>query len=318
MGVATITEAEMKSAILNSGYLLEQRIETVLKKRGYYVETNAAYPDPFTGKSRELDIDAIKGYKISRDYDLLFSRLLCECENNREPLVFFIKDSPVSFLNYYEVKCAGLPVQFLTKSNVPIKGTRVDSNYEYMGLSDFVHFEKYHHYCKGLISTQYCTFTNNRGKKPWIAYHDDTQHDSLNGLIYDLEANIDSYYKGYSLPKKNETEQVNIEIYYPILIIQGLLFTASIQRGLLSLKKSPHVQFRKEYFSKDKHDTYQIDIVTEEFFPKYLSIVDRELEGAKARLTRNKKLVRESLTSLLYKAVKERKDKKTFREIFEF
>jgi len=99
-----ITTGEIKEAILWSGYLLEQRVEAILEQAGYYVETNTAYPDPVTGKSREIDIKAINTFKISRDYDFIFVRLICECENNQEPVVFFVKESPISFLHHEEVK----------------------------------------------------------------------------------------------------------------------------------------------------------------------------------------------------------------------
>ena len=79
-----ITTKEMKESILRSGYLLEQRVEPVLEKAGYFVTTNAAYPDPLTGKSREIDIEALAAFKVSRDYDFIFPYLICECENNKK------------------------------------------------------------------------------------------------------------------------------------------------------------------------------------------------------------------------------------------
>ena len=118
-----ITEKEMEDSILRSGYLLEQRVEVVLEKNFYFVTTNDAYPDPVTGKSREIDINALSAFKLSKDLDFLFSRFLCECENNHQPVVFFVKDSPVTFLNSIYLKCAGLPVQFIDNKDIPVKGT---------------------------------------------------------------------------------------------------------------------------------------------------------------------------------------------------
>jgi len=312
-----ITIKEMRESIFRSGYLLEQRVESMLQERGYYVEANAAYPDPSTGKSREIDIDAVAAVKISREYDLIFSRLLCECENNKQPIVFFIKDSPISFLYHEEVKCAGLPVQFLTRGRTPINGAKKESDNEYIGLSEFLNFEKYHHYCKGPISTQYCTFTRKDPGKPWVAFHEDAQHRSLTDLIFSLEASIEDYYKNYSIPEEEEVEQVNIEIYYPLLILQGPLYAASVKETKLKLLRSEYVQYRKEYFSKDKHETYQIDVIAESFLPHYLDMIEKEMERAKNILKRKKEIVRESLDRLVEKA--RNKDKsKNFRDIFEF
>lgn len=81
--------------------------------------------------------------------------------------------------------------------------------------------------------------------------------------------------------------------------------------------KSNHVQYRKEYFSKDKHDTYQIDVISESFLAKYLSIIEKEMEKAKIIIKRKMKVVRESLDKLVEEARKKRKSE-TFRDIFEF
>ena len=56
MAGTSITREDATKALLNSGYLLESRLEQVIVARGYYVDANDAYPDPTTGKSRELDL----------------------------------------------------------------------------------------------------------------------------------------------------------------------------------------------------------------------------------------------------------------------
>ncbi len=62
--VNKISIKEVKDAILGSGYLIEQRLEQILMKDGYYVETNPAFPDPDTGKSREFDISALLAKRL--------------------------------------------------------------------------------------------------------------------------------------------------------------------------------------------------------------------------------------------------------------
>jgi len=312
-----ITEKEMEDSILRSGYLLEQRVEVVLEKNAYFVTTNDAYPDPVTGKSREIDINALSAFKLSKDYDFLFSRFLCECENNHQPVVFFVKDSPVSFLNSNYLKCAGLPVQFINNKDIPVKGTSQKSNYRYIDLPDFLNIEKFHHYCKDPVSSQYCSFNRKNDKSPWIAYHEETHHNSLNNLIFALEAKIDDYYDDYIIPEKDETDQINIDIYYPVLILQGPLHSARIQKGKLKLKKEKHIRYIKEYFSKDKKDTYIIDVITEKYLSKYLKVIEEEMTRMQNKLKRKKKIVRASLDTLVEKAKKKKKTE-TFRDIFEF
>ncbi len=74
--VSKISKKEMKEAIKASGYLLEQRVEPILTEAGFYVQMNAAYADPETGKSRELDISAISAISV---FKFLRKNLFSQC-----------------------------------------------------------------------------------------------------------------------------------------------------------------------------------------------------------------------------------------------
>src|SRR5881409_1427963 len=151
---------EAKDALLRSGYLLESRLESVLSKRGYYVEANEAYPDPDTGKAREFDLYAMSARRAGPDdYDFIFDVLLVECINNPQPLVFLTKNPLVGFLHHQEAKMAGLPVKFPDKK-------RRD---EWESLADFLDMSKYHHYCKGRVATQFCSFLRKKNSQEWMA-----------------------------------------------------------------------------------------------------------------------------------------------------
>ena len=43
-----ISSEEIKDALVRSGYLLESRLEKVLRENGFYVEANSAYLDSET------------------------------------------------------------------------------------------------------------------------------------------------------------------------------------------------------------------------------------------------------------------------------
>jgi hypothetical protein len=94
-----ISEDEMQQALLRSGYLLEHRIETTLRRKGWYVDGSHAYRDSDTGKSRELDLYAINFWDIStrtktHRNDRVCIELVIECVNNSQPLAFLTKRDP--------------------------------------------------------------------------------------------------------------------------------------------------------------------------------------------------------------------------------
>ena len=66
----------MRDALLRSGYLLESRVENRLREHWGYVEANASYQDPETGKSRELDVYSMAVAKAGpEDYDFINMRI---------------------------------------------------------------------------------------------------------------------------------------------------------------------------------------------------------------------------------------------------
>lgn len=306
--IPSVSTEQMKEAIKRSGYLLEQRVEQMLSRAGYYVETNPVFPDPETGKSREFDISALSATRIYKGgYNFVFPALICECENNAQPVAFFVKESPISFLHHHEVKVSGIPVQFWQKD-------------DYIGLSDFTGMERFHHYCKGKIATQYCTFQLRKDKSSWIALHDEEHHDTFNSLIKALDYEIAKHFDNWQPPDKSDEEDVNIQIYYPLIILQGELFTVELRRKGLTLNKAKHIHFRKEIFSarNNEVETYQIGVISEKYLPTYLKMVESEIETIKKVFQRKKTQVRDSIDKIVEEARKNRKKVKSYREYLEF
>ena len=306
--IPTISTEQMKDAINRSGYLLEQRVEQILSKRGYYVETNPVFPDPDTGKSREFDISALSATRIYKGgYNFVFPALICECENNAQPIAFFVKESPIPFLHHYEVKVSGIPVKFWQKDG-------------YISFSDFTGMKGFHHYCKGKVATQYCTFQLRKDKSSWIALHDEEHHNTFNSLIKALDYEIAKHFDGWNPPGKLDEEDVNIQIYYPLIILQGELFTAELKHKGLLLSKAKHIQFRKELFSAriNEVETYQVDVISEEYLTTYLKMVESEIETIKKIFQRKKNQVRASIEKIVEEVGKKRKKIKSYREYLEF
>jgi len=307
--MTNISIEQMKEAIKKSGYLIEQRVEQILSNAGYYVETNPIFPDLETGKSREFDISAISATRVyKKSYNFIFPVLICECENNAQPIVFFIKESPISFLHHYEVKVSGIPVKFWQKDS-------------YIRLSDFTGMEKFHHYCKGKVATQYCTFQQlKKDKSFWIAFHDEEHHNTFSSLIKALDYEVTKDYDGWEPPDKLEEEDINIQIYYPLVVLQGKLFTAELRSKDITLKKVKHIQFRKEIFSSriNEVETYQIDVISEEYLQNYLKIIESEIENIKKIFQHKREQVRISIEKIVQETRKSKKKIKSYREYLEF
>jgi hypothetical protein len=221
-----ITKKQMKEAIKRSGYLLEQRVEPIIRDWFGYVNTNPVFKDPDTEKSCEIDLYAISASKLFDDEkSFIYPVLLCECENNPQPIVFFIGSRLFSFLTERDIKLSGLPVKFWNEKYK-----------EYVPFANVVKLKNFHHFCTGEVSTQYCSFQKKKDKSNWMALHIDEQHDTFNKLIKAINYHISEHFDNWWFSEKVD-EPVNLQIYYPLLIIQGELFTASLKNNQLILKK---------------------------------------------------------------------------------
>ena len=281
-------------------------MELVLTEEGFYVQMNEAYVDPETRKTRELDISAISAVSVFRK-EFVFPLILCECKNNSQPVVFFAKESPISFMYHEEVKISGIPVKFWDKNR-------------YIRLSEFTKMEDFHHYCKGEVATQYCSFQLKKDKSSWMALHIEEQHDMFNSLIQALEYHISEHFGNFTLPPKGQEEGINIQIYYPLVILQGDLYSASLKNNRLSISKSNHIQFRKEIFlpGLNQWEKYQIDVITEKYLKDYLKLIDAEAKKIKKTFRNKRKQVRLSINKIIAEARKPKKKPDSYRAFFDF
>jgi hypothetical protein len=283
----SITQA--KDALLRSGYLLEVRLQSVLEDHGYYADANAVYLDPITGKSREFDIYALIAYQISRDMDFLFQTFIIECVNNPQPLVLLTKEPQIGFMFHEDIKLSGLPVKVL-----------VDKSQDSWELiPEFLKMNKYLHFCTGRVATQFCSFSYAKSKKKWIAEHEGSHFESLQKVCDAINYSVDSHFKGWEF---GEEESMDIQFYYPLIVVQGELIDARPSKKSVKLKKVDHLVFRRTIIQGTKETNYNIDIVTERFFSEYLSLVESEMLKTVSRIKRRKKDLRRSMESIIQKA----------------
>lgn len=307
----TIGVAVMRDAILRSGYLLERRVAAVLAKAGYKAVTNRGFTDPETGKSREYDV---YGYKDIAVYGTgshgIFPTLVCECKNNPQPVVFFVKEKGAFEPLIDEVRVSGMPAKIWQRDR-------------YVSVQEFTGVEGFHHYCRPEVpvASQYCTFQlkKDRDRLSWMAHHTDEQRDTFTSLIKALEFEINEDFKNWSMEDDTKKEFVDLSFYYPLVIFGGDIYSAHIEDEL-SLEKREHVQLNIEFFSFYDNDviSYHMDVISEKYLPSYLNVVDREMLRVKRMLQRQKQEVLLSIDKIAQDCKALKKKPKSCRKYLEF
>ena len=285
-----ITRDQIKGALLRSGYLLETRVETELRD-GYYVEANASYQDPDTGKSRELDVFAISGQQAGpSDHDYVFPILLIECVNNTQPVALLTKDPMVPFLHQEEIKLSGLPV----------KVRNGGSSRTWQPLMEYLGAEHWHHYCQGRVATQFCSFVKKRGgEREWMATHEGTHFDAFKKLCDAVDYYRDSHFRSWTF---DDEEAVSIQIYYPVVVFQGELLEAVPGKRTVRLRRAPHLQMRRSVATHGLERDYQIDVIQERYLPKYLDLVDEEIAKMTRLMRRRRAIIRKAVDDITRQA----------------
>lgn len=86
------SESEIITALNGTGFLLEHRVAQVLRRNGFEVSINYAFPDSENGKSREIDVEGYTEETLERDARepfsvILESKLIVECKNTVNPFI---------------------------------------------------------------------------------------------------------------------------------------------------------------------------------------------------------------------------------------
>jgi hypothetical protein len=306
-----VDEGNMKEAIWRSGYLLERRVATLLGKEGYKAVTNRGFIDPETGVSREYDVYAYKDIAVyETGLHGIFPTLVCECKNNPQPIVFFVKEKETFEPLKDEVRVSGMP-------------SKIWQHNKYISVQEFTEVESFHHYCKPEVpvASQYCSFTmkKDRSKSSWMAHHTTEDRDTFTSVLKALEFEIDEDFKLWSMDDKQKKEYIDLSFYYPVVIFQGDIYAAHIEHEL-NLKKCEHVQLNLEFFSFHENDiiSYHMDVICAEYLPSYLKIIDQEMLKIKGVLQRRKQKLQLSIDKIVERCKALEKKPKSYREYLEF
>jgi hypothetical protein len=223
-----------------------------------------------TQKPRELDISAITAEAVgSSEKDWIFALCPIECVNNPYPLAFLTKEPAAPSIHVYDILMSGLPAHIRQKGGKRTIWSR------WTRVRDYLHMEKFHHYCDGRIATQFCSFTPKKNTKPleWMAWHEDGHFDSFNKLCAAVNYDIEDHFTN-TRPALND--RINLEIFYPIVVTGGEILDVRHSPESMELESVQHIHYVQSTIARGGEKRYHIDVVTEAFFPQLISMIEKE------------------------------------------
>ena len=246
------------TALNQSGYLMEQRVATQLEALDLYVWTSWAFEDIDEGKSREIDLRAIKRVALNEEKKIgAFVEILCECKNNSNPLVFISR--PKS-----DVDRVHPPEELV----LPGMGGRAFFN---LGF-DEVHYD----FASQKKAVQFCRI--DRKGKNWHA-----NHGGLYDSIFYPMAKAVAGRKREILKTYHPSRVRYLWLFVPIVVTSSDIFVVDSTAAEPILEVKNYVTFTRDIQSEKLKGTFALNFVRqshlEQFFAECLQpLIDKMVE----------------------------------------
>jgi hypothetical protein len=94
-------------------------------------------------------------------------------------------------------------------------------------------------------------------------------------------------------------------------VLQGELLEVQPREDGVNVQTADHIQYRRTSIIDSKEVNYQIDVVTEHYFPNLLNIISSELENTVRLLNQEPTIIRTAINKIIEQA----KRAKNFNEV---
>ena len=244
----TPTADDIKDALNRTGFLLEYHVAQILRRREFSVNISRAYPDPETGKSREIDVFA----DIERDakrqpVDITISaELIIECKNSSGPFVL-VGDHGEDFVGMDDNVILSFDPLRLNFPKAMHKAVEYDLHLDALPgapvKDDF---------------TGYQLLRINRQNGAWKADNNAVYDSILYPLAKALFHRVDV----------NNEDDENVELQwrypfltylFPIIVTSGQVFTVDVTSGEPEVSEVKWARVKRSFFSNERNADLRAD-----------------------------------------------------------
>lgn len=296
-GRSTSIQSQMRAALQRSGYLLEYRIASLLEARDWRVVPNYAFSDNKEGKTRELDVLASKQIELEDGLGAVRVLLLVECVNNEShPFVVFPRPNQHAGALQYCIRTGGWPLYIRRQSEATFLAHTVEA----------AEVGDWHPVCTAKTAfTQFCSFKpKDKGKADadWMAFHEDSHFGCFQALLQAVTHLRDYYVQ--DIRKGGMGKNVQFEMYFPVLALQGSMFEATPGKAGVHLAKAKRSVFRRGTVEGGVNTLFPVEVVIESEVSKVASDAEAALSRMKTFFQANEKEALESLIAMRTQVLK--------------
>ena len=240
------SHTDIITALRQSGYLMEQQVATQLETLGLHVSTNWAFEDIDEGKSREIDVLAIRRVAHNEEKKLsAFLEIIGECKNNSNPLVFI-----------------GRPKSNVDSLYAPeelVFPTRDERAFFHLGF-DQVHYS----FAAEMKAVQFCRI--DRKSKNWHA-----NHGGLYDAIFYPMAKALTARKLERLKDYRRSEWRYFWFFVPVVVTSGDIFFVDSTAAEPVPEARNYVTFKRNIQSEKLKGRFAVDFVRQSKLEQYFT-----------------------------------------------
>jgi len=263
------SEEDILKALHDSGYLMEQDVATQFERFGYHVVTNKAFEDNEEGKSREIDVSAVKRVLFDEEQKIaVYVEFIIECKNTNNPFVFIKRPKNASDL-HHNVK----EIIFPKKQYYEV----IENTSYYRDGFNFFGFNEHHYYSKQRLKAVQFSRIDRKGSG-WQANHSGVYDALLMPLAKAFAARRDQ------IPRhENSGDWTYVWMLIPTVVIRGEIYEVDASEQPPTIARTDHVTFLREFKGKQAEGKFLFEFVSESGLDEF---VNRKVESSAAAFCR--------------------------------
>ena len=250
------------AALKQSGYLMEQQVATQLQALDFHVWTNWAFEDVDEGKSREIDVRAIRRVAYNDEKKIAaYLEIIGECKNYSNPIAFIGR--PKSTVDdLYAPEGMVFPIEKYREI-----GETLENRTQMRDKDAFFHlgFEQIHYdFNAEMKAVQSCRI--DRKGKNWQA-----NHGGLYDSIFYPMAKALMARKREILKRPYPGEWLYFWFIVPVLVTSGDIFFVDSTTVDPVPEKRNYITFKRDIQSENVKGTFAIDFIRQNHLDQYFS-----------------------------------------------
>ncbi len=251
-------------ALKQSGYLMEQEVATQLESLNFNVQTNLAFEDIEEGKSREIDVRAIRRVAHNEKRKLsAFVEVIAECKNSTNPFVFIGRPKNQADSHYPPQEFVFPVANYEARKKIARGGFQVRKKPAFFHLG----LDKVHHgFARDTKAVQFCRIDRSKGKS-WHANHGGL-YDSI---FYPMAKAFTAQKHKMIMDYRRSGEWRYFWLFVPMVIISGDIFYVDSMKADPVPQGIDYVTFKREIRSKKLNGIFSVEFVRQNQLEAFVS-----------------------------------------------